>query len=99
VKGILREAEEVGVDLVGAGNLGQVEVGFPVDRRLGRGPSKTGRAGNQARPEGETQRKDERAGLSQILSFSLLSLYGQVAAALPEDEVIDLANSACTFAP
>jgi hypothetical protein len=44
VEGILRETEEVRVDLTGPGNLDEVEMGFPIDRRLGRSPSETGRA-------------------------------------------------------
>jgi hypothetical protein len=44
VEGILREAEEVRVDLARPGDLDQVEMGFPIDRRLGRSASETGRA-------------------------------------------------------
>lgn len=96
VEGILGEAEEVRVDLVRAGDLGQVEMGFPVDGRLG-GGSETGRAPDEARPDDCDQRYDVRVVPTQILSFSLPSLYGQDDAL--EVDAIDLANSACTFEP
>jgi hypothetical protein len=71
VEGVLGEAEEVGVDLVGLRDFDQVEVRLPVDRRFRRPESNAGRARERARPKEEDQRGEKPAAPDQTLSFSL----------------------------
>jgi hypothetical protein len=93
VEGILGEAEVVRVDLVGLGDLTEVDLRLPVDQGFAVRESKTGRAPREARPAND--QRDEKAAPDQTLSFSLR---WQVLIPL-SPAVMALANSAWTLAP
>jgi len=94
VERIFAEAEEVGIDLVRLGDLGQVEVRLPVNRRFRRPPSNAGRTRERARPD-DPQNDGYDAASVQTLSFSLRGLATDPLS--PAD--MAFANSASTLAP